>query len=268
MKTARRGILLLLPVSLAIAASAPLDRLPRNAAGDAVRKGIAYAGGWDAWSAKKTVAFRKTVRRFKPDGSVEFTRVELHRYRLQPFASRMEMEVDGHKTVYVNDGNRAAKFLDGKEMTAQADVNSARNNTFGSHYVFGMPFKLTDSGAHLEPAGKEKLADGTVAEKVRVSYEKGAGDAGGLHTWTYYFDSKSGRLCANHLTYGPEQYDYTEYHDDKTVDGLRLSTRRLGYKADARGKKGSPFSEIRYDEIRFDGDMPGTLFALAPLPPR
>jgi hypothetical protein len=40
-------------------------------------------------------------------------------------------------------------------------------------------------------------------EKVRVTYEKGAGDAGGLHTWTYYFDSRSARLTANHLNYGP-----------------------------------------------------------------
>lgn len=101
-----------------------------------------------------------------------------------------------------------------------------------------------------------------------MSYEKGAGDAGGLHTWTYYFDSKSGRLCANHLTYGPEKYDYTEYHDDKTVEGLRLSTRRLGYRADARRKTGSPFSEIRYDDVVFNGDMPAGLFSPAALPLR
>ena len=264
MKRVVRLVALLLPVSLVLGAATPLDRLPADASGAAVRRAIEYAGGWDAWAAKRSVSFRKTIRRFRPDGTVELTRVERHRYRLQPFASRMDMEVDGHKTVYVNDGQSAAKWVDGKEMTSEADVNSARNNTFGSHYVFGMPFKLTDPGARLEPAGKEKLADGTIADKVRVSYEKGAGDAGGLHTWTYYFDSRDGRLCANHLTYGPDKYDYTEYYDEKTVGGLRLSTRRLGYHADARGKVGSPFSEIRYDDIRFDGALPRALFALHP----
>ena len=151
--------------------------------------------------------------------------------------------------------------MDGVVTMATPDRNEARNATFGSHYVFNMPFKLADPGAHLSYAGREKLADGIVADKVRVTYDKGAGDAGGLHTWTYYFDTKSGRLCANNLNYGPGKYDFTEYLDDKPMDGLRLSTRRYGYEADAKAKKGPKASEIVYEEVRWDVPFDKALFA-------
>ena len=96
---------------------------------------------------------------------------------------------------------------------------------------------------------------------MRVEYEAGAGDAGGKHVWTYYFDAKSGRLCANHLNYAPDKYDFTEYFDDQLVDGIRVSARRHGYDADARGKSGPKFSEILYEEIRTNVALAEMLFA-------
>jgi hypothetical protein len=256
---------LFLLAAAALPAGSPLNRLPRDAAGVAVRRGIEYAGGWDAWESKKSIVFRKTMRKFRPDGSIEFTRVQIHRYRLQPsFAARIEWEERGQKTILINDGHRAWKFVDGREVTSEADVNNARNSTFGSHYVFGIPFKLTDPGAHLEDAGRGTLGDGTPVRKVRVFYDRGTGDAGGLHNWTYYFDTKSGRLCANHLKYATDKYDFTEYADDTTVDGIRFATLRTDYEADARGKAGPRISEILYEDVRFNTDLPDAVFSVPP----
>ncbi|MGH9368119.1 MAG: hypothetical protein ACRD3M_10645 [Thermoanaerobaculia bacterium] len=243
----------------------PLARLPQDAAGAAVRRAIEYAGGWDAWQAKKTVEFKKTTIRYRSDGSVEGQRVQTHRYVLRPgFLARIEWEEDGKKIVLINNGNQAWKLIDGQQATAQEDVNQARGATFGSHYVFCMPFKLTDPGVHLESLGREPLSDGTSADKVRVTYERGAGDAGGLHTWTYYFDSKTGRLAANHLNYAPAKYDFTEYLDDKPLEDLRLSTRRSGYNADAHGKTGPRMSESIYEDVQMNVPMLETLFARSP----
>jgi hypothetical protein len=246
-----------------VQAQGAMARLPQDRAGEVVRRAIEYAGGWDAWRAATSLEFRKTSTRFKPDGELERRRVQHHRYVLRPrLYARIEWEEDGRAIVLVNDGYHARKLVDGIVQKEQSASNEARNATFGSHYVVGMPFKLTDPGAQLAYLGQERLAGGLEAHKVRVAYEKGAGDAGGLHTWTYYFEAGSGRLCANHLNYGPGQYDFTEYHDDVEVAGMRVSTRRLGYDADARGRKGPRRSEIVYEDIRTNVAFEDALFVV------
>lgn len=253
----------LLVLGLAPGATSPLDRLPAGPAGAIVRLSIDHTGGWDAWAAKKTVEFKKTVIRYKSDGSIERKRVQLHRYELSPgMKGRVEWEEDGKKYVLVNSGYHAAKLVDGKVASTEKDNNEARGATYGSHYVFGMPFKLTDAGVHLAVAGTEKLSGGVVVEKVRATYDKGAGDSGGLHTWWYYFDRKTGRLVANNLKYEADKYDYTEYSDERPVAGLLLPMRRFGYAANAKGKTGRKTSEILYEEIRFDVPFPPALFEL------
>jgi hypothetical protein len=239
---------------------------PSEAAARAIaQRGIDYAGGMGAWASKKSVEFKKTVTKFKPDGTVEWIHVEKHRYRLQPsFGARIEREESGKKSLMANNGWKAWKFLDGQEMTSQTDNNSARGSTFGSHYVFGMPFKLFDPGAHLAPAGREKLAGGVEVEKVRATYDKGAGDAGGYHTWTYYFDTKTGRLAANHLNYDSGRFDFTEYYDDKTFEGVRVATHRKGFNGDAKGKAGRQTTDTVYEDVRFNVPVDDSMFA----PPR
>jgi len=252
------------PATLALLAVFAADPPPavKGDAAAVVRQSIDHHGGIAAWAAKKTVQFKKTTTRFAKDGSVERRRVQLHRYVLRPrFKARVEWEEDGKAIVNVNDGAVAWKLVDGRPATATEDVNQARNGTFGSHYVFNMPFKLLDPGASLALTGRRRLPGGVLADAVRVTYGPGVGDAGGMHTWTYFIDAKSGRLTANHLTYGPSQYDYTEYHDDVVADGITIARRRLGYAADARGRVGPRMSEIVYDDVRFDVPLDDGLFA-------
>ncbi len=230
-----------------------------------VDRSIAHAGGWAAWSRVHTVQFRKTIVRFAPDGSVTGTVVQIHRYEMDPeVRMRIESEDKGSKVVLINNGEQAWKIVDGKIATTEADVNSARNSTFGSHYVFGMPFKLLDPGASLADAGTKTLDDGTVVRQVRVTYAKGVGDAGGFHTWTYLIEPKTGRLAANLLLYAAGRYDWTEYHDEKMIGALTLSTLRRGFNADANGKVGPKQSEITYDQIQTNVSFGDDLFA----PPR
>ena len=252
-----------LALGLAPDAKAPLDRLPADAAGAIVRRSIDHTGGWGAWAAKKTVQFKKTVTVFNEDGSIKRKRVQLHRYELSPgMKGRVEWEEDGKKYVLVNSGYHAAKLVDGQLATTVKDNNEARGATYGSHYVFGMPFKLTDAGVHLAHVGTEKLPGGVVAEKVRVTYDKGAGDSGGLHTWWYYFDKKTGRLVANNLKFEADKYDYTEYADERPVAGLLLPMKRFGFAGNAKGKTGRKTNEILYEDVRFDVPFAPALFEL------
>lgn len=248
---------------LAISAFGATD--PADRARVVVQHAIDHAGGWAAWMGTSTVQFRKTTTRYNEDGSVKSTRVELHRYLLHPSPRmRIEFEDNGSKIVLINNGRDAWKLINGKPATSQKDINSARNSTFGSHYVFNMPFKLMDPRVTLSYAGSERLADGTTVDKVRPAYGPGVGDAGGMHTWTYFFDAKTARLVANLLQYSPDRWDYTEYYDEKPIGAMLLSTHRKGYDADAHGKRGPMQSEIWYDQIRTNEPLLPVLFE----PPR
>ena len=253
--------LLLLPLLLIVSLGSAQETSPEKL----VDKAIAHAGGWEAWMNTRSIQFRKTVVRFEPDGKVKSTMVQFHKYALHPSPRmRIEWESNGSKGLMINDGQEAWKFVNGEPATAQVDVDAARGNTFGSHYVFCMPFKLRDEGTQLADAGPLTLDNGTVVEKIRATYAKGAGDAGGMHTWTYMFDLQTGRLVANHLEYAPGKYDWTEYYDGKKIGSLFLSTRRLGFNADANGKVGPKQTEIVYDQMETNVDFPSGYFK----PPR
>ncbi|MGI9088787.1 MAG: hypothetical protein ACR2HH_13770 [Chthoniobacterales bacterium] len=251
--------LLLLPFLLLVATLAQAQEFTPE---QLVDKAIEHAGGWDAWMNTKSVQFRKTIVRYEPDGKVKETRVQYHKYLLHPSPMmRIDWEMNGSKGIMINDGHNAKKYANGKEMAAQEEINAARGNTFGSHYVFCMPFKLRDEGTILVDGGKMALEDGTVVEKIRTTYAKGAGDAGGMHTWTYMFDPQTGRLVANHLEYEAGKYDWTDYFEEKPVGAMLLSTKRIGYDADANGRVGAKRSETTYDEIQTDVALDPKLFA-------
>jgi hypothetical protein len=253
---------------LALAASgpsSPLDRLPQNAAGAAVRRAIDHAGGWKTWEAKRTAEVKITSRLARPDGSGTETRTEIHRYRLGPaFGVRVEMDDRGKKVVLVNNGRFASKVVDAREDLSVAGGREARDETFAAHYLFGVPFKLTDAGARLESLGQGTLDDGTVTERVRVTYQAGAGDSGAQHTWTYFFDSQSGALRAARVDVSPDKSFFFEFFDGKTFDGLRLPTRIRQSTMDASGKKGPMVSESTVDELRFNVPLDDSLFAIPP----
>ena len=251
----------LVPLLLAVSFAIAQDNLPQKL----VDKAIEHAGGWNAWIGTRTIQFRKTTLRYDAAGKLVETRVAFHKYILQPSPKmRIEWESNGSKGIFINDGNQAWKFVNGQPATTQEDINGARGNTFGSHYVFGMPFKLRDPGTQLEDDGPRTLEDGTVVQKIKTTYAKGAGDAGGMHTWTYMFDPQTGRIVCNHLQYEPTKYDWTEYFDEKPVGAMLLSTRRVGYEADANGKVGTKRSETTYDQIETNVDFPPHWFK----PPR
>ncbi len=245
----------------------PMDRLPDDEAGQIVRRAIERAGGWEAWQNARTLDYQKTIIYYDSLGHEDRRLNQHHQYQMQPTQKmRIEYEdFEGRQIRLVNDGDEAVKWIDGERVTSESDRNHAWNSTFGSHYVMSMPFKLTDPGVSLSYAGKDTL-DGTVVDAVRVDYEEGAGSAGGLHTWTYYFAHDDGRLVANHLRYGPEpeDYDLTEYVEIRPIEGVHWSIRRASYHSNAQYEKLAQTSAYVNDEVRVNAPLPDSLFALSP----
>ncbi len=242
-----------------------MERLPDDEAGRVVRKAIEAAGGWEAWAAAPALEYRKTITFFDSTGAETRRLTQHHQYALHPGPKmRIAYEDDeGRPILLVNDGDEAGKWIDGARATAEGDRNQAWNSTFGSHYVMGMPFKLTDPGTRLSYAGRDTLG-GVVVDAVRAEYEEGAGSAAGMHTWTYYFSADDGRLVANHLRYGPDpdDYDFTEYHDIAEIDGVRLPMRRTSYHSNAKAEKLGRASSYLNEDVRLDTSMPDSLFTL------
>lgn len=253
--------------SSAAVASSPMDRLPDSQAGEVVRRAIEAAGGWSTWTAKKNVTYRKVITSFDSTGDVERTYTQRHRYILHPTAKMcIEYEnAQGQRILLVNNGMQVRKWVNGKRDSTKEGQNHAWNSTFGSHYVFAHPFKLTDPGTNLTYAGRDTLPDGTVADAVRATYDSTAGSAGGMHTWTYYFDVDDHRLVANHLTYGPDPGDhsFTEYTDYQTDGDLRIHTQRVGYASNAQAERLRKASTYTYENVRFNAPLPDSLFALS-----
>lgn len=245
------------------AASSPLDRLPDNRAGEVVRRAIEQAGGWAAWQNMRSLDYQKTITSFDEQGNERRRLVQHHQYQMHP---QMKMRIayeddEGRDLLLNNDGNIARKWIDGVPATTESDQNHAWNSTFGSHYVMGMPFKLTDPGVILTYAGQDTLG-GIVVDAVQVDYEEGAGSAGGMHTWTYFFDASDGRLVANHLRFGPEpdDHDFTEYTEIREIDGVHLSIRRDSYHSNADKERLAHTTSYVNSDIRVNELLSDSLF--------
>lgn len=238
----------------------PMSRLPQDAAGETVRKCIENFGGWDAWAAKKTVAYTKITQSYDSTGKLLKERVELHQYQLNPqFKARISWQDSSTNYVLINNGQQAWKFKNGVEMTTENDRKQAYNSTFGPHYVTCMPFKLTDPGTVLTDEGLVTLANGKVLKCIKTTYLKGAGSAAGMHTWWYLFDPKSGNLTANFLDHG-DNFNFTDYVEFKVVDSIKLATVRKGYAMNAKREVRHLTSIYINKEIVFDNSMPDSLF--------
>lgn len=240
--------------------SSAMERLPDNKAGDIVRQSIEDAGGWNKWTKKKSLSYTKIIAYYDSAGTKEREVRQLHQYLLHPqFKGRISWEDNGDQYYIINNGQQAWKFKNNQEMTDEDSKNQAWNSSFGSNYVMCMPFKLADQGVILTYEGLKTLPDETIAQSVRVEYEKGAGSAGGMHTWWYYFDPKTSELEANFLDYG-QGYSYTKYESFREVSGIKVNEKRYSY---ATNKD----QELKYirtiyenEDIKFDVPLEDKLF--------
>lgn len=238
------------------------SNLPDSEAGTILKKAIEFSGGWQHWRDKKTLTFTKKMQFHDSLGNQIREVSQLHRYQLRPsFKAIMTWEAKGTEHQIINNGKQAWKLDNGKVMTDEQNVNSAWNSSFGSHYVISMPFKLNDPGTLLEYQGLDTLANKQVVHSIKTTYRKGAGSAGGMHTWWYYFDKDTFELAANFLDYG-EGHSYTQYETFTDVGGLKLTHVRTSYKSNANRDLLYVGTIYINEDIRFNEDFEEGLFEL------
>lgn len=226
--------------------------LPNSEAGAIVKKAIDFSGGWKNWADKKTLIYTKKMQFFDSLGNQSREASQLHQYQLRPtFKASITWEENGTAHQIINNGKQAWKLENGKIMTDKEDMYSAWNSSFGSHYVLCMPFKLADSGAILTYRGIDTLANSQIVHSIKVVYEKGAGSAGGMHTWWYYFDKVTFKPKANFLDYGEGQ-SYTQYDSFIEIEGVKINKIRKSYKTNANRDLLYLSTTYTNEDIRFD----------------
>lgn len=225
-----------------------------------VNEAINHAGGMNKWSSKKTLTYTKNIESYDSIGNLIRTVAQVHKYQLKPsFKANMSWEQDGNKHEIINNGQQSWKLVNGRIQEDKASVNTAWNSSFGSQYMVSMPFKLKAPGTILNYEGIDTLSNDRIVHKLRVTYEEGAGSAGGMHTWNYFLNKDNYQFEANFLNHG-KGYSYTDYETFIEVDGIEITKERKSYGSNANMETTYLKTIYRNSDIQFDVEFPESLF--------
>lgn len=235
----------------AVAQTSPLDRLRGNRAGEIILVGMEAMGGWEAWKRKSTVRYDRDSTRYEADGRAILEK-QLHEFDLPPAVRiRQETVRDGKRIVTGFDGSKAWVTEDGKPVTGEARLQGARNSSFGTQFMFCVPFKLVEEVARYEHLGTVKL-EGAEYDKVRVTYPPGAGDNPD-QIWVFYFNRATHLMMrADWSNAAGTSHSISEYDDFRKFDGLLWPARRTNYERKPDGGRGRKLTELVYRNIRFN----------------
>ena len=239
-----------------------LNNLPDNMAGEVVKQAIERAGGWNSWKNKENFSFYKKITHLDSLGNEEKSVRQHHLYQLKgTFKARMEWTIGDDSYLIINDGEQAKKYQNGVELTDLNSKNEAWNSSYGSHYVIGMPYKLTDPGATLTYEGIDSTLLDVPVHAVKVEYAKGAGSTGGMHLWYYYFDIDNYDLVGNFLDYG-EGYAVTTYEVFENVGNHRIHNKRFSYISNKDKERLVLRTVYENKELKFDQQLDEDAFKL------
>jgi len=239
-----------------------ISNLPENKAGEVVMKAIERAGGWNSWKNKENFSFYKNITHLDSLGNEEKSVRQHHTYQLKGgFKARMEWSIGEDDFLVINNGEQAKKYKNGVELTDLQSKNEAWNSSYGSHYVIGMPYKLTDPGTTLTYEGIDSTILDLPVHSLRVEYAKGAGSTGGMHLWYYYFDVENYDLVANYLDYG-EGYSFTTYEVFENVNNHRIHNKRFSYISNNAKERLLLRTVYENEEIKFNQELDEHTFKL------
>ena len=147
-------------------------------------------------------------KQLRPSGEVSYRRtfIDLKKNRFS-FRSNneegvLEYQVDKKGSRYLWNGGRAIS----EELKKKYRVSDERASMYQSYYLYlyGMPMKLSDPGANIDPSVEAVRFQGKDYLRIRVHYDPEVGK----DIWYFYF---------NRRTFVLEMYQF--YHDESKNDG-------------------------------------------------
>lgn len=144
----------------------------------------------------------------RPDGTVRATRIAIDNAE-----SRFELQTkrDQGTTWILVEGDQVETRLNGESLDDPAEAAKWRLDRPGAIrtrnyylYLYGLPMKLNDPGAQIEPQIVQTEFEGRPALEVKVNYDPEVGS----DVWYFYFSPVDAQLIG-----------YRFYHDEAAGDG-------------------------------------------------
>jgi hypothetical protein len=153
--------------------------------------------------------FEISLSESRPDGTERRTQILLDNgagvfsmTRAGAGGRRVELVVRGDRVEATLDGS--ASFTDEEAERFRLRPDEARRTRNYYLFLYGLPMKLRDPGARLDPEVKETEFQGRAAHELRVTYEEEVES----DTWYFYLDPDTAALIG-----------YRFYHDESANDG-------------------------------------------------
>ncbi len=198
------GSLLLLPTNLSAQAWAK----------DVLASSIGYhdpEGKWEQFSGAFTI---QVTSKDKPSFSREVT-IDIP----QEYFELIETRGDDIKTYRIDKGVYAAE-----DSLTQARTLKLRDY---HTYLYGLPMKLKDQGAQIDPKTERVVFHGKESIRMRVTYDPSVGS----DTWYFYFNPENYALIAYQFYHNEAIGDgeYILLEEIETVEGIKMPKIRSWY---------------------------------------
>lgn len=193
-----------------------------------LNRSIAYHDPKGLWA---TEPLEFDILSSRPDGR----RDKIHiRVETSVGLFRCRMERGGDVVEYESQGEEWSARLNGSTKISEADQEKFRltrdgglfwRNYFG--FLLGLPMKLKDKGAILDPEPRATTFQEREVLALRVTYDPSVG----TDTWYFYFDPSSGALLGYRFYHDESKNDgeYITLEGEVEADGLRLPKVRSWY---------------------------------------
>lgn len=172
------------------------------------------------------------LRETRPDGDDRDTRVTID---LPGRRFAVASRTGETRLVRRMEGDRCSATLNGSDSFSPDEAREHRLTCdqirfYRDYYTFlwGLPMKLRDPGARVDPEAWRTRFQDREALAVRVTYDPEIGN----DIWTFYFDASSRALVGYRFTHGAASDDgeYVVLEGEYALEGLRLPRRRTWYR--------------------------------------
>ncbi len=121
-----------------------------------------------------------------------------------------------------------------KEMSDKYRISDDRAVMYRNYYtyLYGMPMKLSDPGAIIDPSVKRVEFYGKSYDRIKVNYDPEVGS----DTWYFYFNTKTHALEAYQFFKDESKNDgeYILFEETKVIDGIKIPSIRHWYYNDGQ----------------------------------